>query len=86
MLTLADAFDKRDRWGRVGHNLVLRQDACKQDVLRFLSDPAVPFTNIQADRDARVKKLRQKISGYFRSVTGAFEFAVIHSGLSTARK
>jgi len=88
--TLAGASNKRQRRGRkprrVGHNLLLRLHGRKQDVLRFLSDPTVPFTNTQAERDARMMKLRQKISGGFRSVAGATEFAVIRSVLSTARK
>jgi len=52
---------------RVGHNLLLRLQGRKADVLRFLSDPAVPFTNNLAERDGRMMKLRQKISGGFRS-------------------
>jgi transposase len=56
------------------------------DVLRFLSDPTVPFTNNLAEQDGRMMKLRQKISGGFRSVDGAEDFAVIRSLLSTARK
>jgi transposase len=71
---------------RVGHNLLLRLSTRKADVLRFLSDPAVPFTNNQAERDARMMKLRQKISGGFRADEGAADFAVIRSVLSTARK
>jgi len=71
---------------RVGHNLLLRLDTRKQDVLRFLFNPAVPFTNNQAERDGRMMKLRQKISGGFRSVAGAADFAVIRSLLATARK
>jgi transposase len=55
-------------------------------VLRFLTDPRVPFTNNLAERAARTMKLRQKISGGFRSVQGANDFALIRSVLSTARK
>ena len=49
------------------------------DVLRFLSDPTVPFTNNLAERDGRMMKLRQKISCGFRSVEGAEDFAVIRT-------
>jgi len=80
----------RKRKGRVprrtGHNLLLRLSTRKVDVLRFLADPTVPFTNNLAERDGRMMKLRQKISGGFRSVEGAEDFAVIRSLLSTARK
>jgi transposase len=71
---------------RVGHNLLLRLSIRKQDALRFLTDPRVPFTNNLAERDGRMMKLRQKISGGFRSEGGAKDFAVIRSVLSTARK
>ena len=71
---------------RVGHNLLLRLSTRKADVPRFLSDPSVPFTNNLAERDGRMMKLRQKISGGFRSYDGAEDFAVIRSLISTARK
>ena len=71
---------------RVGHNLLLRLSIRKQDVLRFLSDLTVPFTNNLAEQAARMMKLRQKISGGFRSAAGAADFAVIRSLLSTAKK
>ena len=71
---------------RVGHNLLLRLSTRKQDVLRFLTDLSVPFTNNVAEQDGRMMKLRQKISGGFRTEDGAKDFAVIRSVLSTARK
>jgi transposase len=88
--TLISAEVKATRRGRpsrrVGHNLLLRLSIRKQDVLRFLVEPLVPFTNNLAERDGRMMKLRQKISGSFRSEDGANEFGVIRSLLSTARK
>jgi transposase len=71
---------------RTGHNLLLRFSTRKEDTLRFLHDPSVPFTNNQAERDVRMMKLRQKISGGFRSLEGASDFAIIRSFLSTAKK
>jgi transposase len=71
---------------RVGHNLLLRLEQRRTDVLRFLRDPNVPFTNNQAETDARMMKLRQKISGGFRAQASADDFAIIRSALSTARK
>ena len=71
---------------RTGHNLLLRLATRKQDTLRFLRDPTVPFTNNQAERDGGMMKLRQKISGGFRSVEGAVDFALIRSFFSTAKK
>jgi transposase len=71
---------------RTGHNLALRLSTFKQDVLRFLTDPTVPFTNNIAEHDARMAKLRQKISGGFRSLAGATDFVVLRSLISTARK
>ena len=55
---------------RTGHNLLLRLFHYKQDVLRFLHDPAVPFTNNDAERDLRMMKCKQKVSGGFRGSHG----------------
>jgi len=71
---------------RSGHNLLLRLHTRRADTLRFLHDPAVPFSNNEAERDVRMMKLRMKISGGFRSQEGADDFAIIRGFLSTARK
>ena len=71
---------------RTGHNLLLRLTTRKQDTLRFLHDPTVPFTNNQAERDGRMMKVKQKISGGFRCLDGATDFANIRSFISTAKK
>ena len=71
---------------RTGHNLLLRLSTRKQDTLRFLHDPDVPFTNNQAERDGRMMKVKQKISGGFRCEASAADFAVIRSFISTAKK
>lgn len=71
---------------RVGHNLLLRLHNFQSDVLGFLDSVDVPFTNNQAERDLRMMKCKQKISGCFRSVQGAVDFAHIRSVFSTARK
>jgi len=56
------------------------------DVLRFLTDFTVPFTNNQAERDLRMMKLRMKISETFRTLEGSQVFADIRSVISTVRK
>lgn len=71
---------------RTGHNLLLRLSMRKEDTLRFLHDPTVPFTNNQAEGDVRMMKVKQKISGGFRGLQGAEDFAAIRSVISTARK
>lgn len=54
--------------------------------LAYTRDPALPFDNNQAERDLRMIKLQAKISGEFRSPTGAARFATIRSYISTNRK
>lgn len=71
---------------RVGHNLLFRLRDRRADVLRFLYDPTVPFTNNLAEQDGRMMKVKQKISGGFRSDEGAEDFGIIRTMLSTARK
>ena len=71
---------------RTGYNLLLRLKNYRDDVLRFLTNPYVPFTNNQAERDLRMMKCKQKISGGFRTTKGAEIFGRIRGFISTARK
>lgn len=66
--------------------LVARLHKYRNEVLRFTTDLRVPFDNNLAERDLRMIKLQQKISGTFRSEAGAIAFARVRSYLSTLRK
>jgi transposase len=68
------------------YNLVKRLREKREEVLRFITDLRVPFDNNQAERDMRMAKLKQKISGTFRTDTGIERFATIRSYLSTLHK
>ncbi len=67
-------------------NLLRRLDEHRDEVLRFLHDFAVPFTNNEIEGDLRMTKLHEKISGGWRSMEGASAFLAVRSYLATARK
>jgi transposase len=58
----------------------------RDEVLRCLDDTRVPFDNNQAERDLRMVKLQQKISGCWRTPAGAEAFLALRSYVAIARK
>lgn len=78
------------RRGRVkrskSRNLLERLRDYEDDVLRFMENTEVPFTNNQGERDLRMTKVKQKISGCFRSEDGARAFCLVRSYLITCQK
>jgi transposase len=67
-------------------NLLERLLLGKEQVLAFLDDLTIPFDNNQAERDLRMLKVQQKVSGAFRSVAGAEAFSRLRGYLSTLHK
>ena len=67
-------------------NLLLRFDERFEEVLAFLLEDNVPFDNNEAERDLRMMKVKQKISGCFRSFSQSQAFAQLRSIIATAKK
>jgi len=85
-----DESKRNGRRGRLARsksrNLLERLRDFETDVLRFMVEEEVPFSNNLAENDLRMTKVQQKISGCFRSPEGAHMFCRIRSYISTCRK
>ena len=85
-----DEIQREGKRGRMkrskARNLLERLRDFENDVLRFLDNKIVPFTNNLGENDIRMTKVQQKISGCFRSMDGAKIFCRVRSYLSTCRK
>jgi transposase len=87
----ADSLSKRSKVVRVkrrdpARSLISRLQTKRDQVLRFMTDFRVAFDNNATERDIRMVKLQQKISGCFRTPEGAEAFCRIRGYLSSARK
>jgi hypothetical protein len=78
--------ERASKLERKHHALFVRLRDRRDDYLRFVTNPAVPFDNNPAEQTIRMPKLRIKVSGSMRTLTGAEHFAAIRSYTATATR
>ncbi len=84
---ISKAGKEQARRGSIeSYNLLKRLRNYKDCVLLFMNDLTVPFTNNLSEQDIRMMKVKGKISGCFRKITGGDNFCKIRSVISTANK
>lgn len=86
VLGVAATAARGSKLERKYHALFVRLRDRREDYLRFVTDPAVPFDNNSSERTIRMPKLRVKVSGSMRTTTGAEHFAAIRSYTATAAR
>ena len=82
-----DSFKKRGKVAQTkSRNLLKRLKDYQNETLRFLTNPLIPFTNNPAEQSLRMEKVKQKISGCYRSMESAKDFALLRSYLLSCAK
>jgi transposase len=82
----AEIVPSQTRKKSKAENLLVRLELYRNEITRFTRDFDVPFTNNQAERDLRCNKVKQKVSGCFRTDGGAVDFANTSSFIGTVKK